>query len=114
MLLFILNLCLLVPQHVSANSYAIIRGVITNCIRCALNGNYKTVKQLKMLKTSVKFLCWFGFMLLIFGLVSVRHEIPGVYAVGYPAYRARCVRCSVVEHKYGHRKMAAHTKGAFQ
>jgi hypothetical protein len=66
--------------------------IITSCIRCALNGNYKTVKRLKKLKTSVKFLCCFGVMLLIFGLVSLRHVIPGVYAVGYPAYWARCVR----------------------
>jgi hypothetical protein len=54
-----INLCLLVLQHVSANSYAIIGGrgggggIITNCIRCALN--YKAVKQLKMLKTSLQY-----------------------------------------------------------
>jgi hypothetical protein len=41
-------------------------GIITNCVRCALNVNYKMVKQLKMLKTSVKFLCWFG-AVLVFG-----------------------------------------------
>jgi hypothetical protein len=28
-------------------------------------GKYKMVKQLKMLKTSVKSLCWFGAVLLI-------------------------------------------------
>jgi hypothetical protein len=49
------------------------------------------VKQLKMLKTSVKFLCWFGAMLLIFGLVSLRRVITRVCAVGDLAYRARCV-----------------------
>jgi hypothetical protein len=40
-LLFILNLCLLVPQHVSANSYAIIRGyyykLLKMCIKWRLN-----------------------------------------------------------------------------
>jgi hypothetical protein len=56
------------------------------------------VKEFKVLKTSVKFLCWFGVVSLIFGLVSLRHVIPVVYAVGYPAYRARCFGCSVVEH----------------
>jgi hypothetical protein len=29
------------------------------------------VEQLKMLKTFVKFLCWFGGMLLTFGLASL-------------------------------------------
>jgi hypothetical protein len=44
-----INLCLLVPQHVSAYTYPIVRGVLLQiCIRCALNGNYKTVKQLKV------------------------------------------------------------------
>jgi hypothetical protein len=32
-------------------------GIITNWIRCALNWIYKMVKQFKMLKTPVKFLC---------------------------------------------------------
>jgi hypothetical protein len=29
-------------------------GIIKNCVRYALNGKYKMVKHLKMLKTSVK------------------------------------------------------------
>jgi hypothetical protein len=37
-----------------------------------------------MLKTSVKFLRWFGVVLLIFCLMSLRHVIPDAYAVGYP------------------------------
>jgi hypothetical protein len=49
------------------------------------------VKQLKILKTSLKFLCWFGAILLIYGLVSLRRVIAGVCAVGHPAYHARCV-----------------------
>jgi hypothetical protein len=44
-----------------------------------------------MLKTSVKFLCWFGAMLLIFFLVSIRRVITGVCAAGHLAYQARCV-----------------------
>jgi hypothetical protein len=46
-----------------------------------------------MLKTSVKFLCWFGAMFLIFGLVSLRRVIAGICAVGHPAYGARRVEC---------------------
>jgi hypothetical protein len=69
-------------------------GIITNCIICALNINYKMVKTvLKILKTSAKFLCWFGAMLLSFGLVFLRRVITGVCAVGHPAYRARSVAC---------------------
>jgi hypothetical protein len=34
---YLSNFVLLVPQNVSANSYDIISGIITNCIRCALN-----------------------------------------------------------------------------
>jgi hypothetical protein len=33
-----------------------------------------------MLKTSLKFLCWFGAILLILGLVSLRRVITGVGA----------------------------------
>jgi hypothetical protein len=78
MLLFILNLCLLVPQHASANSYAIIRGYYYKLHKMCIKWDLQTVKQLKILKTSVKFFCWFGVMLLTFGLVSLRHVIPGV------------------------------------
>jgi hypothetical protein len=57
------------------------------------------IKQLKMLKTFVKFLCWFGAMLLIFGLVCLRRVITGVCAVRHIAYQARCVlSMNVLEH----------------
>jgi hypothetical protein len=56
------------------------------------------VKQLKMLKNFVKFQCWFGAMLLMFGLVSVRRVITCVCAVGHPACQDGCVDLSVVQH----------------
>jgi hypothetical protein len=62
---------------------------------CSLSVHFRytvyIIKKTKCLKTSIKFLCWFVVMFLIFGLVSLRCVITGVCAVGHPPYQARCV-----------------------